>query len=112
MKFQSAIDHSSAEYDCPLSQNYLSKCGLSKCKYLGQKILRQIVLEKATRCDGCGMYPIHGILRFKCCVCEDFDLCNNCKNNNLHPDHLMKIESCVTEMSHDVYKKYMQLIGC
>jgi len=38
-------------------------------------------------CDGCQQSPITGV-RFKCKVCNDFDLCASCEEKNVHPaDH-------------------------
>ena len=47
--------------------------------------------HRTVTCDGCEMYPITG-KRFKCVVCVDYDLCENCMNKGLrtrpcHPDH-------------------------
>jgi len=43
-------------------------------------------------CDGCKLTPIRGS-RYKCSVCPDFDLCEECEAKNVHPiDHsLVKI---------------------
>jgi len=38
-------------------------------------------------CDGCQMSPITGA-RYKCFVCNDFDLCSNCESTRTHdPSH-------------------------
>ena len=42
-------------------------------------------------CDGCDMYPIVGF-RYKCAVCDDYDLCGSCKNAGKHPEHNMRRE--------------------
>jgi len=43
-------------------------------------------------CDGCGTSPIRGN-RFKCTVCPDYDLCDKCEGEHVHPvDHpLLKV---------------------
>lgn len=38
-------------------------------------------------CDQCDTYPIIGT-RYKCCVCDNFDLCETCEATSSHPiDH-------------------------
>jgi len=45
-------------------------------------------------CDGCGQNPICG-MRYKCSVCEDYDLCSKCEEKDIHPaEHpLIKIRA-------------------
>ena len=40
-------------------------------------------------CDSCDMDPISGI-RYKCLECPDYDLCEECYNNNVHKEHRME----------------------
>jgi hypothetical protein len=35
------------------------------------------------KCDVCGIHPIRGI-RYKCTVCEDYDLCESCESSGKH----------------------------
>jgi len=62
------------------------------------------VLHRHVICDGCQGH-IYGI-RYKCSDCDDFDLCETCEAQNLHPeDHiLMKIK--LPSRIH-VYKPYV-----
>eukprot|EP00092_Neocalanus_flemingeri_P083635 GFUD01104985.1.p1 GENE.GFUD01104985.1~~GFUD01104985.1.p1 ORF type:complete len:225 (-),score=46.01 GFUD01104985.1:168-752(-) len=39
-------------------------------------------------CDACGKQPIEGH-RYKCVVCDDYDLCGSCKADGHHPGHNM-----------------------
>lgn len=41
-------------------------------------------------CDGCGKDPVVGA-RFKCAVCHDFDLCEDCEANTIHDHPFLKI---------------------
>jgi len=41
------------------------------------------VVHARVICDGCGMNPIVGI-RYKCSVCDDFDLCASCEADGVH----------------------------
>eukprot|EP00475_Leptophrys_vorax_P016021 TRINITY_DN223_c0_g1_i1.p1 TRINITY_DN223_c0_g1~~TRINITY_DN223_c0_g1_i1.p1 ORF type:complete len:474 (+),score=154.44 TRINITY_DN223_c0_g1_i1:134-1555(+) len=41
------------------------------------------VVHEAVTCDGCEMSPIQGV-RFKCIVCENYDLCSDCEAKNVH----------------------------
>lgn len=36
------------------------------------------------------MYPLIGI-RYKCAICENFDLCEKCESKGDHPHPLLKI---------------------
>ena len=42
-------------------------------RYCGRGIVHSKVM-----CDGCGMLPISGY-RFKCSICDDYNLCENCE---------------------------------
>jgi len=41
-------------------------------------------------CDQCNMAPIVGV-RYKCTVCPNFDLCETCESQGLHPHPLLKV---------------------
>ena len=36
------------------------------------------IVHSKVMCDGCGMLPISGY-RYKCSICDDYDLCENCE---------------------------------
>ena len=57
------------------------------CSYIGEPILNYVA--KMSKCDGCELFPIKDV-RFKCVVCEDFDLCGTCEGKNIHAEHEMK----------------------
>ena len=54
------------------------------------------VVHSNVSCDGCQMFPLVGP-RFKCTICEDFDLCESCEAEGNHPaDHaLIKFKQAV-----------------
>lgn len=39
-------------------------------------------------CDGCKANPVIGV-RWKCLVCDDFDLCDACHSSGSHSQHQM-----------------------
>lgn len=45
-----------------------------------------LIEHKSVACDGCGVSPIIGI-RYKCCICKNFDFCEICEErlNHAHP---------------------------
>jgi len=44
-------------------------------------------IHEGINCDNCGVKPIQGT-RYKCTVCNDFDLCECCEAQGVHPaDH-------------------------
>lgn len=50
-----------------------------------EAILRLPAMHAGTFCNACGVAPICGI-RFKCSMCEDYDLCEACEAKDIHPD--------------------------
>jgi hypothetical protein len=48
------------------------------------KIKIPIVIHVGVSCDDCGVSPIEGI-RYKCQVCDNYDLCEKCEAKNQHP---------------------------
>ena len=49
------------------------------------------VTHKYIICDGCGQKDITGI-RYKCAVCNDFDLCEKCQATSQHAHPFLKIK--------------------
>jgi len=46
-------------------------------------------IHDGVTCDGCNTYPIYGN-RYKCMICENYDLCEACEASGKHPkDHEM-----------------------
>ena len=43
-------------------------------------------------CDGCGMLPMTG-WRYKCSICDDYNLCENCEARICHNHPFIKITS-------------------
>ena len=43
-------------------------------------------------CDGCGVSPIIGV-RYKCCICRDYDFCSNCEEKLGHQHPFIKLMS-------------------
>lgn len=56
-------------------------------------------IHKGVACDGCNAYPIVGN-RYKCSVCDDFDLCEACESLGKHPANHPLIKHKVPNTSH------------
>merc|ERR1719320_845889 len=55
-------------------------------------------------CDGCGKTPIVGH-RYKCVVCDDFDLCGSCEAAGRHPAHnMIRISNQEMNFPHRIFK--------
>lgn len=50
----------------------------------------KIVTHQHVQCDGCNIFPITGV-RYKCCVCKDFDYCEVCEERLGHEHPFIKI---------------------
>jgi len=44
------------------------------------------VTHRGIQCDSCKTFPIRG-LRYKCETCQDYDLCDQCKQDGIHKEH-------------------------
>jgi len=64
-------------------------------------------------CDGCGVSPIP-TTRYKCAVCPDFDLCETCEAQNMHPENhpLIKIREpisgCPRQFRHSRPRRHVE----
>lgn len=56
-----------------------------------KKVEQNEVVHHGIICDACNASPIKGI-RFKCSVCPDYDICQDCEAKGHHSEHaLLKI---------------------
>merc|ERR1719317_689794 len=56
-------------------------------------------------CDACEKTPIVGN-RYKCVVCDDFDLCGSCEAAGHHPDHnMIRISNQEMNFPHRIFKR-------
>jgi len=62
-------------------------------------------LHDGVSCDVCRMFPIRG-MRYKCCVCPNFDLCEKCESSNTHnPNHpMLKIRPPVPDVQNEFHE--------
>ena len=51
-------------------------------------LLTICTVHLAVTCNECAMYPIQGT-RYKCLMCQDYDLCEKCESQNIHEGHVM-----------------------
>ena len=49
-------------------------------------------VHKYIICDGCEMDPVVGV-RYKCAICPDYDLCENCEATTTHDHPFLKIKN-------------------
>jgi hypothetical protein len=85
-------------YQCTVCNNYdlCAKCEANPNSHPVEHPLlkhRQpvssVTIHHGVTCDGCNQSPIRGA-RFKCKICPDFDLCEDCESKDVHPaDHPM-----------------------
>ena len=62
-----------------------NRLGHPNTKYCQRGIVHSNVM-----CDGCGMLPIKG-WRYKCSICDDYNLCENCEEKSRHNHPFLKI---------------------
>jgi len=76
------------------------------------KIKVPVVVHEGVTCDDCGVSPIEGV-RYRCTVCDNYDLCEKCEKKNEHPPAhvLIKAKQPLKEKEKEkeTKKKYLQL---
>ncbi len=48
------------------------------------------------KCDGCKEFPLFGV-RYRCCICRNYDLCEVCESKATHRHEMIKIAKPITE---------------
>ena len=77
-----------------------NRLGHKNTKYCQRGIVHSKVM-----CDGCGMLPMKGY-RFKCAICDDYNLCENCEEatNHFHPFIKISTPSLLTKFNDNYLK--------
>ncbi|CAD8192217.1 unnamed protein product [Paramecium pentaurelia] len=90
--------------------NNLKKLNSQVLKIILKEFEKQIVLHPNTICSVCQQSPIQNI-RFKCVVCEDVDLCQNCsiEHSKLHPLIMISKPEQVQYLE-SFFKKHMKKV--
>jgi len=69
----------------------------------------EVVVHYGVTCDGCDLANITGP-RYKCVVCDDYDLCGGCEAAGRHPGHnMMKITTPGNIFPHRLFKRIQRL---
>jgi len=69
----------------------------------------EVVVHHGVTCDGCDLANITGP-RYKCVVCDDYDLCGGCEAAGRHPGHnMMKITTPGNVFPHRLFKRIQRL---
>jgi len=69
----------------------------------------EAVVHPGVTCDGCEQSNITGP-RYKCVVCDDYDLCGRCEGEGRHPGHnMMKITTPGNVFPHRLFKRIQRL---
>ncbi len=77
-----------------------NRLGHKNTKYCQRGLVHSKVM-----CDGCGMLPLVGY-RYKCALCDDYNLCENCVENVSHNHPFLKIDySLLLEKFNENYLK-------
>ena len=77
-----------------------NRLGHKNTKYCQRGIVHSNVM-----CDGCGMLPLKG-WRYKCSICDDYNLCENCEEKTGHNHPFIKITySALLKQFEDNYIK-------
>ena len=72
-----------------------------------QDYLKRGYIHNGVTCNGCHMFPIFGY-RYKCMICDDeYNLCENCEKNYIHPHPLVKFSKM--SMEEDFNKNFLKL---